>query len=617
MNETLTQRILDYLNQKTNYAVIISGKYGIGKTFYLENTLFPEIKKILNHDTKKEQYKTIKISLFGVSSIDDIEKLIFFEAYPILKNKGVKVIGGLLKGASNFFSVDLNEVIKDSGLTPNEINNYENFVICFDDIDRKSPSLDLSEIYGFINNLVENKNAKVILIANEDTLRKEVNKDDIDIYSTLREKVIGISFPYIPNNKAVINNLIENYKTSDIEYYNFLKSHAIYIVKIVSIKDDNLRNVIFFLEHFSKIFKQAFNLIDQNENLRTIKDEILNDILKFTLPIAFEYKLGKLNDSNLLLLNDHFSNKRINWDLFGQKNEDSTPDYADEFAKQYDYEQYKLKFFESILHYIIGYSILDTNKLLNELSEIYKSENANFSEKEIIFNNLRYWGCVDLKPKDYKLTTKKLVNLIDDDKLSLDEYITAFHYITRFENPLNLNIDKLKNKIIKKIINGNYQYIKHLNFRISIDPTDKYSNEIKEIATTCIEKNRSVYIKNELDKLQILFDEFEQNFDKFIENSQNQNNEFIFKPFFEKFKFRKLWNVINKLSNSQLIELGFLIEYRYRAQIYPDLLVEKDFVLQLKLKLEQKIKSNKSNKLDIATYKNLIEKIEKVIPNFH
>lgn len=312
MNETLTQRILDYLNQKTNYAVIISGKYGIGKTFYLENTLFPEIKKILNNDTKKEQYKTIKISLFGVSSIDDIEKLIFFEAYPILKNKGVKVIGGLLKGASNFFSVDLNEVIKDSGLTPNEINNYENFVICFDDIDRKSPSLDLSEIYGFINNLVENKNAKVILIANEDTLRKEVNKDDIDIYSTLREKVIGISFPYIPNNKAVINNLIENYKTSDIEYYNFLKSHAIYIVKIVSIKDDNLRNVIFFLEHFSKIFKQAFNLIDQNENLRTIKDEILNDILKFTLPIAFEYKLGKLNDSNLLLLNDHFSNKRIN-----------------------------------------------------------------------------------------------------------------------------------------------------------------------------------------------------------------------------------------------------------------------------------------------------------------
>ncbi|MFT3920472.1 hypothetical protein [Cloacibacterium sp.] len=617
MNENLTQRILEYLDQKTNYAVIISGKYGIGKTFYLENTLFPEIKKILNKDTKKEQYKTIKISLFGVSSIDEIEKLIFFEAYPILKNKGVKVFGGFLKGASNFFSVDLNEVIKDSGLTPSEINNYENFVVCFDDIDRKSPNLDLSEVYGFINNLVENKNAKVILIANEDTLRKEVNKDNVDIYSTLREKVIGISFPYIPDNNTVINNLFENYKTNDIEYYNFLKSQALYIINIVNIKDDNLRNVIFFLEHFKQVYKQAFSLIDKSQNLKTIKNEILNDILKFTLPIAFEYKLGKLNDSNLKLLNEHFSNNRINWDLFGHRNEESKTDYADEFVKQYDSDQYKLKFFESILKYVIGYNILDTDKLLNELKEIYKSENANFTEKEIIFNSLRYWGCVNLNPKDYKSTTKNLIKLIDDNKLSLDEYTTVFHYITRFDNPLNLNIDKLKNKIIKKINTNKYQYIKHLNFRLSIDPTEKYLNEIKQIANVCIEKNNRIYQENELNKLQIIFEVFEQNFDEFIENSQNPNNEFLFKPFFEKFKFSKLWNVINKLSNSQLIELGFLIEYRYRAQIYPDLLVERDFILQLKEKLAQKIISKKSNKLDKATYKNLIEKIDKVIPNFN
>lgn len=614
MNKSLTKRIIEYLNQKTNYAVIISGKYGIGKTFYLENILFPEIKKLSEERTVKGQFKTIKISLFGVSSIEDIEKLIFFEAYPILNNKSVKVFGGLLKGATKLLNIDLNEIIKDSELTPNELYNYENFVICFDDIDRKSPTLELSEVYGFINNLVENKNAKIILIANEDTLRKEVNKDEY--YNTLREKVIGISFPYISDKNTVINNLVENYKDSDIDYYNFLKLHTLYIINIVNIKDDNLRNVIFFLEHFKQVYNLAFNLIDKDENLTTIKDDILNDILKFTLPIAFEYKLGKLDDNNLKLLNDYFSNKRIYLDMFGKKSGEHETDYSDVFAEQYDSGQYKLIFFESILHYVTGYEILDTDKLLKELKEIYKSEDANFTEKESIYNSLGYWECVDLSAKDYKSKTRRLIKLIDDNKLSLNEYTTAFHYITRFDNPLNLNIDKLKNKIIRKINTGKYQYIKPSNLYLSIDSSDKYSNELKEILNVCKEKNNNTFEENKLRELQIYFELFERNFNEFIENSQNLNNDFQFNPFFEKLEFRKLWYVINKLSNSQLIELGLLIEYRYKEKIYTDLLVEKDFLLQLKQKLENKITSKRSNKLDIATYKNLIDKIDKVLPNF-
>uniref|UniRef100_UPI0025DF7A07 hypothetical protein n=1 Tax=uncultured Chryseobacterium sp. TaxID=259322 RepID=UPI0025DF7A07 len=171
-------------------------------------------------------------------------------------------------------------------------------------------------------------------------------------------------------------------------------------------------------------------------------------------------------------------------------------------------------------------------------------------------------------------------------------------------------------KIINKINSGNYQYVKHLNFRLSINPTEKYIDEIKEIAKVCIEKNNNISEENEMKKLQIIFDAFASKFNDFIENSHNPNNEFIFKPFFVKFTFSKLWNVINNLSNSQLIELGFLIESRYRAQIFPDLLEEKDFLLKLKQKLELKIISNKSSKIDKATYKNVIDKIIKVIPNF-
>ncbi|WP_276979086.1 hypothetical protein, partial [Flavobacterium filum] len=109
---------------------------------------------------------------------------------------------------------------------------------------------------------------------------------------------------------------------------------------------------------------------------------------------------------------------------------------------------------------------------------------------------------------------------------------------------------------------------------------------------------------------------FVNNFNEFLEDYHSSNSEFIFKPFFSTFEFKKYWKKINMLTNTQLIELGFLIEYRYRPAISPELLSEKEFLINLKQKLEGKITAKKSSKIDIATYKNVIEKINKVLPNF-
>lgn len=616
MNKNLSLRIIDYLNQKTNYAIIISGRYGIGKTFYLENTLFPEIKTIKMVDGEEEQkYKTLRISLFGISSIEELEKLIFFEAYPILKNKGIQIFGGILKGVAKYASIDLDSIAKDTGLTPNEINNYENFVICFDDIDRKSSSLELSEVYGFINNLVENKGAKIILIANEDILRKEVNNDQTDNYSILREKVIGITFPFKPNIESIISNLIEKYQ-AETDYYEFLKHHSTYIVNSVKIKDDNLRNLIFFLEHFNNVYKQTSIAISKDQNLNKIKDEVLVDILKFTLPIAFEYKLGKLNDENLNLIIDYFTNKLYGLSLFRSKQENNKKNYIDEFTEQYNVTDLQLLYFQNILNYIIGYNILEADNLLLELKELYKTESLNFSEKELIFNKLKYWNCVNLSSKEYKSETRNLLKLIDNNKATLDEFPIIFHYVTRFDNLLNLKIDNLKNKFINKIKKGKYEYIKNIRSRFYINSSEKYIAEIQEIMQICIQKNIEILDLQKQKNLEEIFKSFQENFDNFIEDFQNINNEFIAQPFFASFSFNKFWQVINKLSNSQLVELGFMIESRYRQSIYSEILVEKDFLVSLRRKFEGKINSSKSTKLNIASLKNVIEKIDKVMPNF-
>jgi len=52
-----------YLKIETNYALLINGARGIGKTFFVKNRILPQIKKIrLQHDNSKF-YKPIYISL--------------------------------------------------------------------------------------------------------------------------------------------------------------------------------------------------------------------------------------------------------------------------------------------------------------------------------------------------------------------------------------------------------------------------------------------------------------------------------------------------------------------------------------------------------------------------
>ena len=46
MNEEITYRIKQYLELDTNYAIIINGDYGIGKTHYIKNYLFPKIAEL-------------------------------------------------------------------------------------------------------------------------------------------------------------------------------------------------------------------------------------------------------------------------------------------------------------------------------------------------------------------------------------------------------------------------------------------------------------------------------------------------------------------------------------------------------------------------------------------
>ena len=69
-NSHINQIVEDYLTQaKTDYAVLITGGWGIGKTHYVKNILMKKVTPEVNIPKQDEKkYQSILVSLFGLKS---------------------------------------------------------------------------------------------------------------------------------------------------------------------------------------------------------------------------------------------------------------------------------------------------------------------------------------------------------------------------------------------------------------------------------------------------------------------------------------------------------------------------------------------------------------------
>ena len=87
--DELVESILDYIRKPyTDHAIMINGEWGSGKTYFWNNKVKNKIESI---DINGKRYKTIYMSLYGISNLDDISKKIFIEMNPA-PNKSVKKI---------------------------------------------------------------------------------------------------------------------------------------------------------------------------------------------------------------------------------------------------------------------------------------------------------------------------------------------------------------------------------------------------------------------------------------------------------------------------------------------------------------------------------------------
>lgn len=232
-------------NAQQEQRILINGKWGIGKSFcWNEFTKKTEEINLEKRETEEKKIKTLKVSLFGVSSLDALERKIK-TSYLKADTKIGRVVNTALTSIGKKYLGDNIDPI-------NFVSIPKNYIICFDDLERKSVELSIQDIMGFIEEVA--LDSKVIIIINEEALQETDKKD----YLVYKEKIIDSDLILNEISDEVYNVLL-----SDL----FLNPNQLAIIKYLFQKhgDSNLRTL-------SKIKRLIGNL---QQKLSTLDDELI------------------------------------------------------------------------------------------------------------------------------------------------------------------------------------------------------------------------------------------------------------------------------------------------------------------------------------------------------
>jgi len=392
-----------YFDGKKNfeYAILLNGAWGSGKTWF--------VKKYL--EKKEDQKKKISyVSLNGISKTSDIDEAIFKSIHPILGSKGAKLVGQLGKGLLKAtLKVDLDGDLKpdtsvQASLPTIKLPEYltidDNFILVFDDLERCE--LKKEEVLGYINYFVEQEHIKTLIVSNEEEF---IGNDD---YSRKKEKLIGATFSYTEDQDLAIQSILDEVIESELK--KILNSNLEVITQTFNqVGYKNLRSfkqTIFDFERFYK--KEYFEWKGNFEN------EIFRKTLKAFLILSLENKKGRFQNKILAFKNDEVvenkkesdATSRILKSLCGINSKDS-----EQFMNKYNCALKDFVFTRELWNEILNLSILDEQKINDELYEAYfriKEEQPTW------FKLMDFW---DLTEPEFEELIRKAKSEIESGSL--------------------------------------------------------------------------------------------------------------------------------------------------------------------------------------------------------
>lgn len=198
--------ILRYIKaNRTHSAIMLTGGWGTGKSYYIQNTLIPFL--------KENSIKCATLSLYGLNTLSEVSKNLYWEIRAqFLPDSeafmtGKTIAKTILRGAASAFNIDISPTDEDLKNMYRSVNLSEKLII-LEDLERcKIPIFD---ILGYVNSLVEQDNVKVLLVSNEDEFIKRipVKKDNI-VYKSYTEEYTTETTKYLATKEKTVSDTIK------------------------------------------------------------------------------------------------------------------------------------------------------------------------------------------------------------------------------------------------------------------------------------------------------------------------------------------------------------------------------------------------------------------------
>lgn len=273
------------LSQPPEYAVLIKGSWGSGKT-HLVKRFFENYAAKLNEGNDKKP-KHLYVSLYGMTNTREIEDAFFTQLHPLLASPGMRLAGKIVKGfVKTTLKIDFDGDGKADGSVssqipdvdiPDYLKNSHGIPLIFDDLERCS--MPIKDILGYINSFAERDECKVIILGDED---KILRGDDKDVYDLIKEKLIAKTFEVRPEFEDAFNFFLERINNEAVKKFYASKISDIRMLFDQS-ESKNLRTLQRTMWDFERF---ASSLTE----IHLSHDEAMRDIFRVFFALSFEIK---------------------------------------------------------------------------------------------------------------------------------------------------------------------------------------------------------------------------------------------------------------------------------------------------------------------------------------
>lgn len=463
--DSIKKSILDYIkDDRRQQAILLDGPWGCGKSHFVKNILIPAMEKM-------EEYQVHCISLYGINDVATIQDAIYASwlekvisektgSSGTLISKGIGIFGkGFVRFAENKLGTDGSVTDGAKDMLGSFIGKDKKPIIVFDDLERCQ--IDIIEIMGFINNLVENNQYRILIVANEaeilnddnDMLRAlqygialserilvpeiavdkdNKNKNGIDIrelearresifpkktiYDRTREKLIGLTVPYSVKMETVfdeiLKGIIKNEQTKDY----ILRYKSLIISTFEDDDNRNLRTLISAFIGIDEIVSVVINEKIIEGDLSDYAEEELSVIIRYVIVTAIKRSKG-------IELFKWPSGSRYGKTNGGAYGIVKNPIYGYAFIDEY---------WNTL---VLDYDIVKkdiTNQLVNK-KNLIEMKNKDKEHQSLALNMLREWYM--LPDESVKKYIAQMKDELRDKKYYPQEFKDIIHILMCINNP--------------------------------------------------------------------------------------------------------------------------------------------------------------------------------------